>query len=1673
MVNLYLNHKTHQQPGGFLANRLGSNQTVSAQSATSAAVIDRSLNSQGVAGLLGDMGGYVLAAPVEVLDSVAALFPGVEKGQINHGVWNAIGQPGFAAWVKQHEEGVEVAGGILGAITVGLAAETAAVKIAGSGWLAATGVGRAIQPMLTMTQRAEQAAKAAMTTAAQSGKSIGYFDSALPGLTKLTPRGQYVTVKTGEMMLKATVSEAAIIATMNQNDAIWSDDMTQNAIFAGLGIGVGGALGAIQGRSAMAKWANSPTVRAANAAYTDPAGFQAAADEAIKRGLDAGLAGGDRLQPKQSSIITAMMLNAMNQDTVPGVGARSGIQTQWEGEVRRSVAMMGKQGSAGLTGSGLSSNSTEYANIMQSLYKDPGTLYGASSVAKVTLGKTHNEIMSERMAFINGLKTSTTVGQQVPPSQLKMAQALESEQPMYLVNGSWVAPQEADEFLQFQPGRVRPQPTKNTGELTWKGTTGAKFVLREDGALNRPFEQLSLPDVLETREVMSGLIDKGIKMGQALPVTNKMSWAQLDMAAEYVNRGGELDYTKGPYKTLEEIKLAAIQLKVKAIGSADLDFATRVKFNLPLSTAYERITDPAGAELKHIMNAAGAQGVTYNDLQIMRVQLNQTMDLLSSAKVTDALDGDAFNFNRSIQPNSKGAWLNPVLGFFENQNVNTWTKFDLGQDIAESTVAKLNVLKSHTRTAPTVSTLTRLITDNPNLYRTISNVAELSDDQIAGTKSIVGASTNQFLTKAHIARNNQMLLAAQTLDRMVKRFVETKVDDTLKGMTQYIDAMSAASGTKSRVLYNQYLSWSNGWDIARAEQGQDGLWRFVLRDDSKHNADRLGRAVSKGEYMTNAKGQEIVLDDLGNAFRGAHEQATAGIMKEVNVLRIARGLEPVNVKPFWTPPRSTKGKFVGFTFDSNNRAVPGGAVIADSPEEFARQAEEIKKNLPKGHKFWNQDEVKAAVDIWDSAGMDFIDPHSLVRPNKSSRGALASSQINAHAMEDALAYIKTGYEQVGHGTVRTIFDSQLKSAGVHAAAVKNATMGQKAGAMTPKNIFEIFQETLLGIPSHADARGLASLANKSDEILDAALARIWPTASAMPRFVKDISNRAGVKLGKDDVASFDALAAALGPHTPFADALEFATYKANIAPPPGGKDVARHMNRLGAGVLLRWGEVVHSLMNVAGIATNMPAIIGARNVPSIGTVKGVNIPDTMKIMANGIKRMHSPASRRDWAMMIRNGDASQDVAELHHQSSMMRGKSGAMRVLTGDPKYADWRSLPKGSMARTQAWMRFKGIEGMASVMTDSSENWSRQVSHFIGLQLADYHGITGMEARHNFARQIANDAIANYDPLNRPEIYQSAFGNMYGLFLSYAQNWYQRMFRYMEDGDYKAMGRGLGMQAALFGMQGLPGFKGVAALLGGEETEEGGLVDGIYQRFGPAVGSVVANGGLNQLTYLLSLGNLPAVALHSRGDMNFRHPAMDFMGNGTIPKPVGLEVLSDIVGGAIEAIGKMNTPGMTGHHAAEIIARNMPSRMIRGAISTLALEGQEADGYGNLMSTIQTDAEAFYRMLGVRSARQAGEIEAYFMNQKAKDIQAGKMADLREKSRALIRANEMDRLPETFQAYVDNGGAPWEYRNWMQGIIRDATRTRGETQLLQSLKSPQSKFLATRLQLYTGYDAQ
>lgn len=1587
---------------------------------------------------------YIAAAPVRAIDSMAAIIPGIERGAVENIVYgkdNAVAQ-----WVRRNTTGVEVSGGVLGAVAAAMAAEAAIPKLLASGWFEAAGLSKIVAPIVERGMLAKEAARAATFTAAESGKALGLWEGA---------NGVYLRHVIALNVGKAAVGEAAIAATMNQNTAIWDSSAKVNVLYAAMGLSLGAGIGVVAGRAALLRYANSPEITNIAAHAIDPAGYQGSR----LRALDSALKADGPVFPKQSSVITNLALDAEKtiDPLAPAAELQRSMSTQLIQEMHKQLQIFTRKGAFGIEKGGFNvKGSAEGKALTEALHKDSTLLLGGVSAAKIPRGLNVSEALAKREGMISLVKSSLTRKQ------------VSSETPLLFVNGGWQPVEDSLQLSKFVPNRTAYGKDK-LGQIRWKSQDGGlPLSLSSDGRLSKPWQDLTDLQRIEARDAMNRLITSA-KIGKyAYRLPTKASFIELDMAAEMIDKGAKVDLGFSGFASLDALRLKSLKLKAKALKSlgGELSDQARFKLNLPQLSNLERVTGNSDGVLKSVLSTAQKQAATYQELSAAYAKGMQDVSLFTGQQSKSLLDGGIFQFNK----NRAGDWVKPFLGFFDSPPAARWSNDTLDISVALHKLDQVATFKNAGQDS-LLGRLTNDILNHPSSGK-VMNVDGLLNNQVAYLKNTFSMIGGQFLSNEFKTRNSAVLKAAADIIQLTNKAAENQINTVMRTIMPQLEQLSSIVGVakRSNALYGAYYSFAGGWDIKSVQALDNGLVGFVL-DNTELNAKRLGRNVGYGELMKSPiTKQPLVLDKAANELRVAMERVNKEIWKEKNLLRKARGAPPIKFRKFYVNPPSIRDKAVGYTVDKHNQLVQGKTIIASTEAEFLTMRAALK--LGKDERFYAAAEMQAYSDLWQKLELDFIDPTSIAAPAAGSKGILRNSTIDAQALANTVNHIKDSYEQISNGWIRTVFEPQLK----HAAMREAATTNVSAGFIRPGgNIYREFQNILLGTPDHVNPRGINIPLKGAEVVTDQLLSEIHSQLKVPKRLIADLYSKVGVKVTPKQLnASFEAMSKDLGQYIPFKTVDDLVSFNQDKNPAWKTKDVTRKMQAFAAAVWLRWFSVAQSMMNMSGLIINLPGIVGQRSVPLLGSVHAlkngerVGVVDTAKIMSAGMAKTWARDKRttRDWEYMKRKGYVSQKAADLQIAMGTISNPTSLERLMTGDPKFSDWQGI-KDPMKRSAAMVKAKGISGMLAIITDTSEDWSRQIAHFTGLELADHQGITKFSDRHAFANDFANQSIANYNPLNRPEAYQTAYGSLYGTFLSYAQAYYQRLFIWAEQGDYKAIGRNLGMQAALFGTMSEPAAQQISSLLGGDNKMDN-VLDNTYKNFGSITGSVIANGGFNQLSTLFGL---PAMGLQGRGDASFRTPTLDAITQGSPVIPIALKTITDIAGGMIEIANETIDPNvpMSGRRVAEILARQLPSRVLAGSIAVLFAGGQEADAYGRLMSDTKNNAESAMRIFGIRSLRQKNELAAYYINKTGMAVDAQKMLRVRRATRAIVRAGELNRLPEIFQSYLDAGGHAQNYPNWIQGIIRDSRNTRTENQFLSSMKNPNQQMLAQRIRLYTG----
>lgn len=1419
-------------------------------------------------------------------------------------------------------------------------------------------------------------------------------------------------------------------------------------------------------------------------------------------------------------------------------GRRERLGTQQIALARDEMQKATVRGINGIPNTGFSMNTPGLGNHLDMrLMDDPSSMYGIEAIGAAPPTRTLSDIHETRVSNItarqealrtilreggewrtktvreNGKKVSKRI---LVPLSEKRAEALRTEMrqlffhqsltPQVSTGREWVPMQIGKLLENFEEPKIRK--TRSDERTVWEleGTELDKAIgFSNDGELFLPrgkaIDNLDFYDHLRLYRVGQTAMDAMVKAQEGMILPKKPNWFQLDFAEELIRRTGDEGLIQFPAgMTRQTAQVESFKQKVKAIhkNKANLEdpdtvAKLRMQYNLPALTSYESglLTTSEHPIEVLLRNATGKKidDLTYTELVTGIREVRKINGLQAEAKdKVEGLAGDMFKF----MVDNQGRPIQPILGYRRPLAPFDWSKEDLAERLAmrKSLVRDKLIDKE---SGEITSTLTRTLLDEPD-FITSAQVQGLQDSQLqsmlpgfatAAPQTARGNFLQSVVSREWRDRDNPILLAAARIrdkgERIVRAFMQARVE---KALGDVVTRVNGPRNLQSRLLLNQYFSFRPGWDLKKElkqitlPNGQTAF-EFELDPKSVLNQRRwksqYGEEMPEGAAMRTPQGKPMVVDELGREFLQRFNTLTDDYMKEKNSILRATGLGKINHQAHYAPPPNMKGKYIGFTLDAERNPVPGGTIIASTPEEFSRMKSRLEgdPNSPlnrNGNVFYTQDELKDFATIWDRAQMNFIDPGTTaVQPGKRSEGKSIGWEFNPNAIEDALTTVRDSYLQHGDDVMRILFNDQIHAAEVRAQIARTVDKN-KAGKDSSKqrSIYDHYVNNItgrLGVTTQASFVGRQY--RSWEEKINKLLAETSPHVSNVWRATREwIDNATPGRQDKTAVETFNRLTEAMGPYMPFKSAAELVERQNGAKRPPELAEITGNLSRFEAAMRLRMLEIIHPVMNLSGIVNAIPSVIRhyqpmkgesvedfARRIGHSAQIfnlgdRTIAVPDMAKIGHRAFQRAWSRKAHPDYEYMQSHGFITQEVAEFQRQFGAIdsRGK---------------WKSFMVGSTVPQNRFQE-KGLIGHISTLSDRSEDFSRSWGHMVGLELADTLGIKGREARHSFAHDIANKMIANYDPKNRPEIFQGALGAPIGLFQSFIWNYYQRLFRYIETGDARSFATQYAMQGSLFGVTTLPGWSAVNKLFFDHSDGENSPYDAIFQRFGQETGDVLMGGVLSNLPKLANIlpgeQGIEGIDLYSRGDTNIRLPVVN-------PPPVidTAKRVWNAIGQAIGAFSSRN-PNLTDNQLAEITSNMLTNRPMAGFIEQAFADGYDTDRFGQVASEANGAMESIYRVMGVRSLRQAKEQEAFYANRNAQEQQNALMTDLRLSVRAALRAGEYDSIPRYYEQYVQNGGDPTRFRRWIRDSFEAATKSRAERQLEDILDDENKMAMIERL---------
>lgn len=954
------------------------------------------------------------------------------------------------------------------------------------------------------------------------------------------------------------------------------------------------------------------------------------------------------------------------------------------------------------------------------------------------------------------------------------------------------------------------------------------------------------------------------------------------------------------------------------------------------------------------------------------------------------------------------------------------------------------------------------------VYNEFRNTAATAEAQrvdllIEGAQAGKGNITQQNFSTRQIAPFEAMNILEDITTRKARewtgRLYQTSRSHLNDRSYNDIWAQLRARGNQDDLFSFNMYEQSNryGWDLKPEAIARGDKWSFELATEGpqgSRNRIRFKRLFNREwdpeaerlmpVYVTERdKVRYRPLQVTQLAYEGAISIADLGqhALRNANHLKSILGRRHTNFKPWWIPPRNLSRGQVRYivTPGEELRTVIYGRTD-QAVEDLARQV--VAQPEFRGSISITPEQMKGHINLQDKEFFEMIDYSDPIFQTGASRGKTSIPLVakGEDVLNGMINSVNQQFENTTRRTRAAYFEPQLNYA---------RQMADNIGHGRPNNIWSQYINAIYGKQSLDKNTPVGKiylgLEGAYDDMLN------WAHDRGLTPSKLSASMR---ELVKNQEKEYAYLKNKLGPeNVPFSDTAEFIAKTYNLSPPPNMKIHAAKLNQFTSLLVLRFLEAGHAVLNFSSLAAVQPAVIRGMNrlkgetiqewktrINAFGQLHGnPNDPvpqfSGIRGVASGIHFMFSKDGRSLWNRAANAGYFNQEVAEL-------------MKTLTHPAE-----GFSENILSRYGKWMTW---------LSDKSEYLSRGIAFSTGYNMARRMvGIKNDPDAMLFAHNFANKTIGDYRPNNRPRIFQGAVGMPLGLFQTFAWNYYQRLFSYIENGDIRAIATQFGMQSSIFGTQSVPGWDLFNETFASNYDGTVNPVDGLQNRFGSnAIVDTLLYGTLSNIPRIFGADD--GVALYSRGDVNFQR----IPGLWALDKTPAANLIKSVYNIFDRTVDGMRQGGLSGQQMAEILATNSISRPLRNIIE-ISL-GERVDPRGQLIQDdVRSSLSIAARLMGLRTLSEAKQDEAYYRLRSTQFSQMDMMRQLREQTRAAIRSDggidESD-VRNAIHKYIQYGGNPNRMWTWLRDQYIAAKVPRAERELVDALQDPTRLYDVQRL---------
>lgn len=909
-----------------------------------------------------------------------------------------------------------------------------------------------------------------------------------------------------------------------------------------------------------------------------------------------------------------------------------------------------------------------------------------------------------------------------------------------------------------------------------------------------------------------------------------------------------------------------------------------------------------------------------------------------------------------------------------------------------------------------------------------TDVASIARDTLMENNSIKSRLARATTTTTQRFRDNMAMQHAHTLGQTAQRQFNAIADAMLTPIAQEHRRLMSEKKFSVLAQHSDYTTAVRQGATLEEDFLQVGLNKL---DMTNHRVRAMTERLFKKTPEQLADGDELYLFDLAKAANGEYVpikitdeaasftnmmiDASYSQLKSMNQLAKMMGLkETVRVRGH-VPVADFSKLQVRYVGDENGKIV--GYVTGKTTEEaesVLKNAIDFSNSNGKRHIAIAPSMVQGYMDALDNMHFsNMVNMGDSARQTGATKGRSPTgvTDVSGDIGSDQLLALRENMKSVKDRTVYAMMEPSILQ-NRQLMAQGNATEGgrralDRSGDPRFFNAHQEWENLLFarsGTPK-------GSIAHKADDMVSRAIESIWDAAAQ--RFAGTKSN---MEMTASQKAAYEKM---LGSdYNPMGNALE-AAERLKTKRSIDDRRVAQSLqaaNKVTAEVFLKFANLPHAILNVMSAAVTTPAVIQQivrREGESLSDFRdragvmaeyidetgAVSISAT-KVLTSGTSFFHSQASKAVIAEAEKRGFITANMLE-EFNSAIHATPNRVTEMAEHGRKYLDFINGPINLANKAL------GRKASADNIAEASENFTRTYFHSVGYNYINKMGKQGLTEgeKHAFANMFANQNVADYSPNIRGQAFRGVTGIPIGLFQSFGINYLQRMFRYIENKDSRALAVQAGMQTAFFGAQGLPGWPAINSAFmhanerGGDADRD--LNDRIYGAYGKHVGDALMLGSVSNLPKLF--GASDGLNFYTSGDANPRVFS-------------GLPPSFALAGQTMEMIGKAGASAISdakrgvasgefdSMRTAEILTSYAPSRGVR-ALMEIAM-GYSTDRAGDLVAEDTRSGMALLaRMMGTRTTDEVNTRQALYKNRQDEQHRRARLTQVGRAFTAAVRS--------------------------------------------------------------------